>query len=145
LQNHSGAQLKRREPGIQQLARKYNKLCNELAAMIQQNQAPRGAVAPHLIEKDDLFNVEVDDDIWQDVGLNDIEDNMEDSIPLWLGDDDVRQGIRHLLERDRCEEEERRLCKERQAMHDWMVEEWTCVMEAIKCSGKAYLISDCIG
>jgi hypothetical protein len=48
----------------------------------------------------------------------------------------VRQGIKNLLELDRCEEEERRLLKERKAMHEWMVEEWICVKTATSLSGK---------
>jgi hypothetical protein len=104
-------------------------------AMIEHKDAPRGAVAPHMIEKDGLFMLDVDDEIWQDIGLDDVGD-AETSIPLWLRDDNVRQGIKNLLELDRCEEEERRLLKERKAMHEWMVEEWICVKTATSLSGK---------
>jgi hypothetical protein len=135
LHHHSETQLKRKEPGIQQLVRKYNKLCSQMVEMKEKRQAPLGAVVPHTIDKDGLFNIDVDDDIWQDVGLHDLEDEMQGSIPLWLGDDDVRKGIRSLLELDRCEEEERRLSKELWAMHDWMIEEWTCVTKAMEISG----------
>jgi hypothetical protein len=38
------------------------------------------------------------------------------------------------LELDRCEEE-RRLCKEHQAIQEWMLEEWQCVSEAINTCG----------
>jgi len=136
LHGHAEAQLKRKEPGIQQLARKYNKLCDELVVMIEKRKAPRGAVAPHMIERDSLFKLDVDDEIWQDVGL---QDDVQDKIPLWLGDDNVRQGIKSLLELDHCQEEEKRLCKEREAMHDWMVEEWECVTEAINLCGTCIL------
>jgi len=74
----------------------------------------------------------VDDEIWQDIGLNDA---LEGEMPGWLGNDDIRQGIKSLLELDRCEEEEKRLCKEHQAMQEWMVEEWQCLCEAIRTCG----------
>jgi hypothetical protein len=133
LRAHAETQIKHKEPGIQQLRRKYNELCQELESMINQGLAPRRAVAPHRIEKEGLFKLDVEDEIWQDIGLDDVE--FEGEIPGWLGDDGIRQGIKSLLELDRCEEEERSLCKERQAMQEWMLEEWECVSEAIKTSG----------
>ena len=50
---------------------------------------------------DNLFKLDVDNDIWQDIGLTD--DNDEDlDIPAWLGDEYVRTGIKFLLELDGC-------------------------------------------
>ncbi|KII82805.1 hypothetical protein PLICRDRAFT_120248, partial [Plicaturopsis crispa FD-325 SS-3] len=123
LRTHTASQVKRREPGILSLARAYNKLCDELATLIRRRKALPGAVAPTRIAKDGLFKLDVDDDIWQDVGLDDSEDG-RDGIPLWLGDDKVRDGIRARLEVDRCLEEEIRLSKERCSMQEWMIEEW---------------------
>jgi len=118
LRKHSEQQLKRKEPGIQQLARKYNLLCEDLETLIEKGTAPRGAVSPHIIEREGLFKLDVDDDIWQDVGLYEDDDDSVESIPGWLGNDDVRRGIKNSLLLDRCEEEERRLCKERRAMQE---------------------------
>ena len=50
-----------------------------------------------------LFALDIDDAIWQDVGLAG-EDLMDP--PLWMCDEDVRRGIKALLELDRCLEEE---------------------------------------
>jgi hypothetical protein len=133
LRTHAENQIKRKEPGIQQLRKKYNDLCDELESLIKQGSAPRGAVVPHRIEKEGLFKLDVDDEIWQDIGLDDMDYNGE--IPDWMGNEDVRKGIKSLLELDRCQEEERRICKERLAMQEWMLEEWQCVTEAIKTSG----------
>jgi len=133
LRAHAETQIKRKEPGIQKLRKKYNDLCTELKALINQGSAPRGAVVPHMIEKEGLFQLDVDDEIWQDIGLEDTE--FEGKIPGWLGDDNVREGIKNLLELDRCQEEERRLYKERQAIQEWMLEEWQCVSEAINTCG----------
>jgi len=87
------------EVKIQVLARKYNKLCDELAELIRKKNAPRGAVVPLYIDMETLFKLDVDDDIWQDVGLTDDIDTLH-SIPSWLGDENVRQGIKALLELD---------------------------------------------
>ena len=133
LEKHAKAQIKRKEPGIQTLARKYNKLCAELTQMIVAKKAPRGAVAPSEIQQDGLFKLDVDDDIWQDIGLTDEVDNLQD-IPDWLGNEDVRNGIKALLERDRCIEEERRLVQERLSMQQWMQEEWLVVNAALECA-----------
>ena len=126
------SQIKRKEPGIQQLAKKYNELCVELEAMIKKKQAPRGARAPHSIASDGLFKLDVDDDIWQDVGLDESDISSTGEIPGWLGDENVRKGIKFMLELDRCHEEERRLSYERSAMQDWLIEEWKRVTMAIK-------------
>ncbi len=48
----------------------------------------------------------------QDIGLTDENDNSID-IPPWLINDNVRAGIRALLDYNRCEEEEKRLKQER--------------------------------
>ncbi|KII83755.1 hypothetical protein PLICRDRAFT_180102 [Plicaturopsis crispa FD-325 SS-3] len=109
------------------LSKSYNALCDQLANLIRLGRALPGCVAPTKISRDGLFRLDVDDDIWQDIGLE--EDNGDrNGIPLWLGDDQVREGIRARLELDRCLEEEARLSKERCSMQEWMMEEW-CVSE----------------
>jgi hypothetical protein len=101
--------------------------------LICHKQAPRGAVAPQTIRRDGIFKLDVDDDIWQDIGLG---DDGEEEIPLWLGDENVRSGIKFLLQMDRCREEETRLRKERCAMQEWMKEEWASVEMAMCQTGK---------
>ncbi|EDR02003.1 uncharacterized protein LACBIDRAFT_310171 [Laccaria bicolor S238N-H82] len=105
LQEHSESQIKRKEPGIQNLAKKYNDICAELEKMIKRKESPHGACAPHRIATDGLFKLYVDDDIWQDVGLDDMDLSSGREIPQWLGDEGVRKGIKSLLELDRCQEE----------------------------------------
>ena len=100
--------------------------------MITRKESPRGACAPHRIATDGLFKLDVDDDIWQDVGLDDVDVSPGKRIPLWLGDEGVRKGIKSLLELDRCNEELRRLSHERSAMQEWFEEEWQCVVKAMQ-------------
>ncbi|KAI6037646.1 hypothetical protein EDC04DRAFT_2868602 [Pisolithus marmoratus] len=129
LQYHTEASVKRREPGIVKLASSYNNLCLQMVGLIHKGKAPQGSIAPLLIPRDSLFKLDVDDDIWQDVGLGDDADGV---LPAWLADDKVRSGIRSLLELRRCEEEERRLLKEKQALVLWFSEQWACMQRAME-------------
>jgi hypothetical protein len=54
-------------------------------ALIRQRKAVCGAVMPHYIPQEGLFELDVDDDIWQDVGLT----GDEAEPPAWLADDKV--------------------------------------------------------
>jgi len=48
-----------------------------------------------------------------------------------LGNNDVRDGIKALLEHDRCVEEMERVKHERVCMQEWFKEEWVVAQEAI--------------
>ncbi|PPQ85586.1 hypothetical protein CVT26_012097, partial [Gymnopilus dilepis] len=130
LQQHAEQQIKRKEPGIQNLARTYNKLCQDLEKLIAARTVPKGARAPTKISLEGLFKLDVDHDIWQD---DDLTNNLDSSfeIPDWLGNDNVRAGIKLLLQHDRCTEEERRLILERRSMQEWFMEEWDLVNLAL--------------
>ncbi|KAJ3978405.1 hypothetical protein F5890DRAFT_1397107, partial [Lentinula detonsa] len=99
--------VKRRDPGIQALARQYNILCHKMEELVRLKRAPRNAIAPQPIPLKELFDLDVDDVIWQDVGL-DASGDIENP-PAWLTDEDVKSGIKGILLRDRCDEELRRL------------------------------------
>ncbi|KIJ08143.1 hypothetical protein PAXINDRAFT_18694 [Paxillus involutus ATCC 200175] len=71
LHSHAEASVKHHEPTLLQL------------------KAVHGAVMPHYIPQEDLFELDVDDDIWQDVGLT----GDEAEPPAWLADDKVQVGI----------------------------------------------------
>ena len=124
--------MKRREPGIIKLAKTSNDLCKELEQLKQQGKAPRNSTVPRSIDTRGLFNLDVDDDIWQDVGM---DDGMEGLIPQWMGDEAVREGIKAFLQLDRCLEESARLQHERSAMQDWMKEEWDTIQVARTLEG----------
>jgi hypothetical protein len=118
--------VKRREPGITQLARSYNDLCQQLRTLSNQGKAPRNTVLPQPVKIKGLFDLDVDDEIWQEIGL----DEEDVSVPAWLGDQNVRNGIKLCLEFDRCVEEKQRLRRERTTMQEWMREEWACLAAA---------------
>ncbi len=125
--------VNRKEPGIQALARKYNLLCKQLKQMIVAKKCPPGAIAPIPIDTEVLFQLDIDDDTWQDLGLTDENDNRID-LPPWLVNEHVRIGIKALLDFERCEEEERRIKYEREAMQDWFTEEWSVINQALAWS-----------
>ena len=76
-----------------------------------------------------MFSLDVDDPIWDDVGLD--EDNHTEAVsvavPAWLGDEAVRSGIRGLLQLDRVEEEEARLRHELSVLEEWLDIEWRAI------------------
>ncbi|KAJ3780706.1 hypothetical protein GGU10DRAFT_397699 [Lentinula aff. detonsa] len=126
VNDHTQDSIKRRDPTITSLARKYNQYCIELARLIEQHKATHNAVPPKPIDMDKLFSLDVDDDIWLDIGLGYDNDNDNDNDntapPLWLSNEKIREGIRALLDRDHCEEEH--------AMQQWFHEEWQ-VLESV--------------
>jgi hypothetical protein len=123
LQENAEAAMRHQEPTLLQLVTNYNALCETMTRLINQQRAVPGAVAPHLIPHQGIFDLNVDDDIWQDVGLMDNEVDP----PSWLADEAVRSGIHHMLERDRCLEEEERLCRERCHIQEYLSLEWDTV------------------
>lgn len=117
------------------MAGEYNKLCIKLAKLIKDGKAPPGAIAPLQIPKAGMWDLDVDDVIFQEVGLDDRDDDGEP--PLWLCDEKVRRGIPALLDLDRCDEEDARLMRENLALRVWFKEEWDLATRAIQAAGKS--------
>ncbi|KAJ7873548.1 hypothetical protein B0H14DRAFT_3438323 [Mycena olivaceomarginata] len=123
LHAHTESAVKRREPTITKIAAEYNKLCGQLAKLIKDGKAPAGSTAPLPIPSKGLWQLEVDDVIFLDVGLDDADDN-DGEPPPWLCDEQVRVGIKGMLQLDRCDEEDARLWRETMALRVWFGEEW---------------------
>ncbi|KAF7364466.1 hypothetical protein MSAN_01108000 [Mycena sanguinolenta] len=130
MKTHIEDAVKRRDPGIQSLVRQYNNLCKQMSNLIAQRKAPRNALAPTPIDMKGIWALDVNDEIWQDVGLDDAYEQSEP--PLWLSSEAVRDGIKAMLELDRCDEEAPRLFHECRALHYWLSEEWAAVCSAIE-------------
>ncbi|KAE9405467.1 hypothetical protein BT96DRAFT_988503 [Gymnopus androsaceus JB14] len=120
------------DPRISELARRYNRLCDDMETLIQQRKAPRNSVALLKIEIECLFTLDVDDNIWLDVGIGYEEEGDDTVPPLWLCNEKVQAGIRAMNDRDCCIEEQARLLKERSALQLWFNEEWHIVNAAIE-------------
>ncbi|OJA11301.1 hypothetical protein AZE42_09658 [Rhizopogon vesiculosus] len=88
LRSHTETSIKRREPTILKIVSTYNTLCDQLHALIRQRKAPTGAIPPQHISRNGIFQLDVDDDVWQDIGL---EDDIADP-PQWLSDENRRAG-----------------------------------------------------
>lgn len=100
-----------------------------MATAIKEHKAPSNAVVPRSIPMDNLFNLDVDDAIWDNIGLGD-SDNLAE-VPLWLSDEQVRTGIRGILLWDQCNEELTRLKRELSVLGEWFREEWETVVLAM--------------
>jgi hypothetical protein len=59
-------------------------LCRQIGTFIHRHKAPPGAVPPQEIIREGLFKLDIDDDIWQDAGLN--GDDFKQP-PMWLGNE----------------------------------------------------------
>ncbi|KAI5989530.1 hypothetical protein EDD15DRAFT_2171326, partial [Pisolithus albus] len=134
LQSHVESSIKRREPAISHLITTYNTLCDELLGMIRLQKAPPGAIPPLPIPTKGIFQLDVDSDIWQDSGSG--EGSSEP--PKWLVDAGVRKGIRLMLEVDRCNEEERRLSRERSVLQEWFSMEWQNLQKTLENAAEYY-------
>ncbi|KAG2083209.1 uncharacterized protein F5147DRAFT_590072 [Suillus discolor] len=75
-----------------------------------------------------IFLPDVDDEIWQDIGLD------EDGInpPAWLSDEATRSGIHLQLEVDWCVKEETCLMQEQTVMQEWMFAEWEAMQTVLR-------------
>jgi hypothetical protein len=131
--------IKRREPGVAKLAKMYNDLCDKMQQCVRQGNAPSNVARPVPINMQSLFSLDVDEEIWQDAGLED--DDHIGTAPLWLEDSKTRNGIKYLLVVDRCLEEELRIRKERTSLQEWMYEEWVTLQEAYNLDSKSVYFS----
>lgn len=91
-------------------------------------------IAPERIDEKKVWELDVDDSVWQDVGLDDDDDEP----PLWLSNDGVRKGIPAMLDLERSKEEDLELAKERRAMQLWFSEEWEIVKVAMDRAGTLF-------
>ena len=102
--------VKRCNPSIQQVTQDYNQLCNTMTRLIRKHKAPIDAICPSKIETKEIWALDVDNDIWQDIGL--LNDAPEPTPLPWLCDETVRDGIKALPKHDHCLEEDAHLQKE---------------------------------
>ena len=106
-----------------------------MANLVCLGKAPCGVIPPPPLVRETLFSLDVDDPIWDDTGLEDVEE--QPSVPQWLGNENVRTGIKALLMVERCEEELFRLRLECQASHQWVREEWDLLMAGLMTAGES--------
>lgn len=105
---------------------------------------PHRAIMPLDVPKDKMWDLDVDDPIWNDVGLgwsepgapldNDRDGDGEEGIqiPRWMGDDGIRRGMHALALRDRGREEKIRLSLERDALESEAREVWNALTHLLE-------------
>ncbi|KAF9520071.1 hypothetical protein BS47DRAFT_1287649, partial [Hydnum rufescens UP504] len=123
--------MHRREPTITVLAKKYNDMLKQMVRLRATDAVATNAVLPPAIILKTLFKLDVDDDTWHNIGLEDLEE-FDGILPPWLGDDTVRAGIRFDQEVMNCEGELLRCRLEHEAMRDWFQEEYEATILAEK-------------
>ncbi|KAG2079395.1 uncharacterized protein F5147DRAFT_661900 [Suillus discolor] len=126
LNSHVDAAIQWRNPTIRKLVYLYNSLCADLGALIRQRCSPPNAIPPNPISPIGIFNLDVDADIWQDIGLDDVMPEPPD----WLADEVTRAAIKLVLEIDRCNKEESHVKVERCALQEWAIVEWDALQRA---------------
>ncbi|KAJ7917867.1 hypothetical protein B0H13DRAFT_1608008, partial [Mycena leptocephala] len=134
LGSHTRSAIKKCEPGIAKLYKEYNKAYAAIAKLIKSKSALESAVAPEPIDEKKVWELDVDNSVWQDVGLDDDDEEP----PLWLKDEGVRKGIPAMLDLARSKEEDLELAKECRAMQVWFTEEWEIVKVAMQRAGKCF-------
>ena len=93
--------IAKRQPALMSAIRKYNKYCEQLEQLYHPDFAiPLPAPLPTK-----LAALRSDQTLLQDVWITPTEGR----VPQWLEDRDVREGIRAMLKRDCCREEQIRL------------------------------------
>ena len=88
---------------------------DEILHVIKEDK--KHVLPPLHINLTNLFTLDVDDSIWQDIGLTESEESTEP--PPWLCDEGVRNGIEAMLEQDHCKEETQRLSMETCSLKEW--------------------------
>ncbi|KAJ2936436.1 hypothetical protein H1R20_g659, partial [Candolleomyces eurysporus] len=136
LKNHVEGQFSRSQPNLLDLVKSYNSLCVEIEKLIGSHHAPPHAVAPKQLEREGLFSLDVDDAIWDDHGL----DDHTQEIPLWLGNQQVKDGIKAFLMKSRCEEEQQYLQREVEGLVKWFMEEWNLIEVSLNYTGDEDLL-----
>jgi len=86
--------------------------------MVSQGTAPTNFKIPASMANTNLWDLDVDDDLWMDIAQDACFQNKV--LPKWLCDIPTKQGIRAMLEVQRCDEELERLDHERGVMYSWL-------------------------
>lgn len=116
--------ISKRTPALMTAIRKFNKYCDELEALYQDEW---GFPLPQALPTE-LGALRDEPDLLADVWISPTAGNT----PKWLEDSDTRQGIRAMLTLDRCREERRRLGNEADNLCRWYGRELSGIELALR-------------
>ena len=88
LRAHVEKAVKSQSGSIESTWKKYNDKLKKLALLHGTCGIPRSAWLLPEIKKDGLYQLDVDQDIWQEYNMSDFEEP-----PKWLMDPEVKEGI----------------------------------------------------
>lgn len=123
--------IAKRQPTLTAAIRKYNSYCEQLSHL----HHPSSAIPLPTPLPTTLVDLRDDPTLMQDVWIT----PSIGEVPRWLEDADVRDGIRALLKRERCLEEQRRLGLEADNMCRWFGNELTAVHMALRKSERTFV------
>ncbi|KAF9518608.1 hypothetical protein BS47DRAFT_1276694, partial [Hydnum rufescens UP504] len=106
---HVEKAVKSQSGGIEAMVKKYNAKLKELVALQGKGGIWRGAYVPPMLTMEGLYQLDVDQDIWED-SRGDIADFPDGIVPPWLADPSVKEGIQLSQEIANCCQELER-CK----------------------------------
>ncbi|KAF9508417.1 hypothetical protein BS47DRAFT_1416606 [Hydnum rufescens UP504] len=127
--SHVEKAVKQHAPGIEATVHKYNAKQKEMLKEQGKNGVRRDAYVPPELVMEGLFNLDIDQDIWENANMVDFEGG---EIPLWLANKEVWDGIRAAQEVKSCQEELRRCDVEYSNLRAWFVEEYEAVHNVFK-------------
>jgi hypothetical protein len=127
LSTHVETQLRKQNPNIMNLVKRYNIAAADVNTCIDRQLAPPTARKLPLVDRATVFALDVDDPIWD----NSYFEDLGVDVPSWMGDDDMRTGIRAHLEASRCQEEVDRLVVECCNLQAWCRSEWAKISMAL--------------
>jgi len=94
--------------------------------LIEHGRAPRNASVPHSLLAQRIWDLDVDDPIWEDPALY----SGDEDAPRWMYDTAFKAGIRAVLQLDRCDEEDTRLEAEMEAFIGWIGNRFDTINQA---------------
>ncbi|KAG2125734.1 hypothetical protein DEU56DRAFT_873029 [Suillus clintonianus] len=124
LHQHTRKAIAKRQPALMTAIRKFNSYCERLDSLY--NPAWNIPLPTPLPTK--LAELRSDQTLMQDVWIT----PSIGEVPRWLQDSDIRDGIRAILKRDRCREEQKRLGMEADNLCRFFEEELTALELSIR-------------
>jgi hypothetical protein len=124
LHQHTRKAISKRKPALMAAIRKFNRYCETLESLHQ----PSWSIPLPKPLPTGLAALRTSTDLQEDVWVT----PSHGSIPRWLEDPDVRDGIRAMLKVDRCVEERRRLGVEADNLCRWFGRELAAVELALR-------------
>ncbi|PBK71398.1 hypothetical protein ARMSODRAFT_883693 [Armillaria solidipes] len=113
LHQQTRKSISRRKPALMAAIRKFNEYVEQLEHLANENKIK--FPLPRRLSTE-LAHLKNSDDLLQDVWIQAIPTEA----PAWLVDANIRQGIRAMLQLDRCLEERRRLGHEADHLLSWL-------------------------